>query len=144
MSNLSYEESKKRVYFGLRLLAIITLLEVTASLYGKGFILGDGEPHTGVIKWVVVFLLIAFSIYKARFIVFEFMHLGYEVKSLSWAVLFPIGLLVWAMFPFFQDGNTWKNRRENNGDSEGRELKEMPQKESNLMKDTYIFDSNKG
>ncbi len=145
MSHLSYEESKKRVFFGLKLLAVITLLEVITSLYGKGFIGGNGEPHTGIIKWIVILLLIGFSIYKARFIIFEFMHLGYEVKSLSWAVLFPIGLLVWAMFPFFQDGNSWMNRREHHGDSTGKEIQEEEiQKESGLLKDTYIIESNRG
>ncbi len=140
MSHLSYEESKKRVFFGLKLLAVITLIEVVVSLFGKGF-LGDGSPKTGVVKGIVIILLIAFSLYKARFIIFEFMHLGYEVKSLSWAILFPIGLLVWAMYPFFQDGNAWKNRRKNDGDSTNKEqIIKKHKQEGSLLKDTYIID----
>ena len=144
MSNLSYEESKKKVFFGLKLLAAITVVEVIVSLFGKGFLGGGGIHKGGIIQWVVILLLIGFSIYKARFIIFEFMHLGYEVKSLAWAVLFPIGLLIWAMVPFFQEGNSWKNRRQNDGDSKKSPIhntQKAPRQEGSLLKDTYIIDN---
>ena len=38
MGHLSYEDAKKRVVFGLVLLAIVTLVEVFVSLLGKGHI----------------------------------------------------------------------------------------------------------
>jgi hypothetical protein len=36
----------------------------------------------------------------------------YEVKGLALTVLLPTTLLIWAIIAFFQEGNSWKNRRE--------------------------------
>ena len=36
MANVSYEESIKKVYWGLMLLGVVTLVEVGVSLFGKG------------------------------------------------------------------------------------------------------------
>ena len=39
MGHLSYEDSKKLVYKGLVLLAVVTLIEVFFSLLGKGHVI---------------------------------------------------------------------------------------------------------
>ena len=111
MSHLSYEESIKRVYYGLGLLAVVTLVEVGVSLLGKGHIIAGAEDWT----WLLIvtgLLIVGLSIYKAYFIVYEFMHMKYEVKGLAMSVLLPTLLLVWAIIAFFQEGDAWKNRRE--------------------------------
>ena len=136
MSNLTYEESKKRVVYGLYLLGAVTLIEVFVSLLGKGHIIGGAEDWT----WLVVLaaLIIAvLSLYKAYFIIFEFMHMKYEVKSLAWSVLLPTLLLVWAIIAFFQEGDSWKNRRE-----QIKEKNEEPADDSQgyLPADVYIID----
>jgi cytochrome c oxidase subunit IV len=56
--------------------------------------------------------MIGMSLYKAYFIVYEFMHMRYEVKGLVYSVLLPTLLLVWAMIAFFNEGNNWKHNRE--------------------------------
>jgi uncharacterized membrane protein len=48
---------------------------------------------------------------KAYFIIYEFMHMKYEVKGLAMAVLLPMTLLIWAMIAFFNEGNKWYNYR---------------------------------
>ncbi len=111
MGHSSYEESIKKVYFGLILLAVVTLIEVFISLFGKGYIIGGVETST-VVLVVVGFLLIALSLYKAYFIIFEFMHMKYEAKGLALTVLLPMGLLVWGVIAFFQEGDAWGDRRE--------------------------------
>ncbi len=105
---LSYEESKKLVVKGLILLGIITLVEVAIALLGNGHII------EGMIwpKWVMYPLMIGFSLYKAYFIVYEFMHMKYEVKGLAMSVILPTLLLVWAIIAFFHEGNSYKERRE--------------------------------
>ncbi|PHI18702.1 hypothetical protein CEQ90_16720 [Lewinellaceae bacterium SD302] len=111
--HVSYEDSVKGVYKGLILLAIVTLVEVGFSLFGKGHILG-GEAlsdYTWFI-YLIGIILIGLSLYKAYFIVYEFMHMGYEVKGLAASVLLPLVLLVWALVAFFQEGNAWKQNRE--------------------------------
>jgi cytochrome c oxidase subunit IV len=57
-------------------------------------------------------LMISLSLYKAYFIVYEFMHMRYEVKGLAMSVLLPMLLLVWGIIAFFQEGDSWKDRRE--------------------------------
>ena len=111
--HMSYEESKKFVYRGLFLLAAVTLIEVFFSLAGKGLLPGTGWAED--IDWIVYpigAILIGLSLYKAYFIVFDFMHLRQEVTSMSLTILMPMGLLVWAVIAFFQEGNFWGERRE--------------------------------
>lgn len=106
----SYEESIKKVYFGLALLAGVTVLEVLISLLGKGHL---GLDVSGF-KWLLIIValgLIGLSLYKAYFIIYEFMHMKYEVKSLGASVLLPMLLLVWGIIAFFQDGNAWGTAR---------------------------------
>lgn len=111
MDHLSYEESKKKVFKGLYLLAAVTLVEVFLSLLGKGYVIPGAEKYA-VVFFVVGIFLIGLSLYKAYFIVYEFMHMRYEVKGLALSVLLPTVLLIWAIIAFFQEGNSWKKRRE--------------------------------
>lgn len=111
MAHLTYEESKKRVVYGLGLLAVVTLVEVFISLLGKGHIIPGLEKYS-VILYIAGFIIAILSLYKAYFIIYEFMHMKYEVKSLAMSVLLPTALLLWAIIAFFQEGDSWKDRRE--------------------------------
>jgi len=111
MAHLTYEESKKRVVYGLLLLGAVTLVEVFISLLGKGYIIKGAENYTAVI-YTAGLIIAILSLYKAYFIIYEFMHMKYEVKSLAMSVLLPTALLIWAIIAFFQEGDSWKDRRE--------------------------------
>lgn len=105
---LSYEEGKKVVFKGLILLAIVTLVEVLIALLGNGHII-----HGFTLPKIIMYpAMIGLSLYKAYFIVYEFMHMRYEVKGLAMSVLLPTLLLVWGIIAFLQEGNSWGNRRE--------------------------------
>ena len=107
MAHENHEKAIKHVYVGLAILAVITLIEVGVSLFGKGHIL----EGMGDIKWVVylcAFLIIVLSLYKAKFIIYEFMHMRYEVPGLVRSVLLPVLLLVWGIIAFFYEGNYWR------------------------------------
>ena len=139
MGNLSYEESIKKVYYGLVLLGVVTLIEVFISLLGKGHIISGAEKYSTVIYGAGL-IIIALSLYKAYFIVYEFMHMRYEVKGLALSVLLPTLLLIWAIIAFFQEGDSWKDRREqikekNELPAEGDESQGMLFE----MDDTYIL-----
>jgi len=108
MGHLSYEESKKVVFKGLILLGIVTLAEVFIALIGNGHVIEGFELPI----WIMYPLMIGLSLYKAYFIVYEFMHMRYEVKGLAMSVLLPMLLLVWGIIAFFQEGDSWKDRRE--------------------------------
>ncbi|MFT5166647.1 MAG: cytochrome c oxidase subunit 4 [Saprospiraceae bacterium] len=114
----SYEESKKLVVKGLILLGIITIIEVLIALLGNGHII---EGFT-MAKWIMYPLMIGFSLYKAYFIVYEFMHMRYETKDLALTVLLPTMLLVWAIIAFFHEGNSYKERRQLIIDKDKREI----------------------
>jgi len=103
----SYEEAKKVVFKGLILLAIVTLIEVAIALVGNGHIISGFELPI----WIMYPAMIGLSLYKAYFIIYEFMHMRYEVKGLAMSVLLPCLLLVWAIVAFFQEGNAWGQRR---------------------------------
>ena len=102
-AHLTYEQSKKVVFKGLILLGIVTLLEVFIALLGKGYII-DGFHMA---KWIMYGSMISLSLYKAYFIVYEFMHLKYEVPGMRKSVLLPLILLVWGIIAFLQEGNAW-------------------------------------
>ncbi len=112
MGHKSYEESIKDVYKGLILLGVVTLVEVAISLFGKGHLGYKPGPDMQWLLALVAIGLIVLSIYKAYFIIYEFMHMSSEAKGLRMTVLMPMLLLIWAIIAFFQEGNSWFERRD--------------------------------
>jgi len=139
MGHLSYEASKKVVYRGLFLLAAVTLVEVFFSLVGKGHVI-HGVKEITVLHYLIGLLLIALSLYKAYFIIYEFMHMRYEMKGLAMSVLLPTVLLIWAIIAFFQEGGSWKHRRDQIKEKDAEQVGEDGAgQESMLRGDTYIL-----
>ena len=56
--------------------------------------------------------MIIMSIVKAYLIIFEFMHMKYEVPGLVKSVLLPTLLLVWGAIAFTWEGSYWGNTRQ--------------------------------
>lgn len=113
---LSYEEGKKVFLKTILILGVITIGEVMFALLGKGYIVsGFHMPHI-LVRGVMIIL----SVVKAYLIIYEFMHMKYEVKGLSRSVVLPGLLLVWGVIAFLWDGSHWKDRRAT--DSEPVEL----------------------
>ena len=106
--HLSYEDSKKAVWKGLGLLAAVTLVEVFLSLAKAS----DWAKGYEAVFVGLAILIIVLSVYKAYFIIYEFMHMAYEVKGLALTVLMPTVLLIWAVVAFFYEGDAWKGNRE--------------------------------
>lgn len=107
MGNLSYTESKAKVLKVILILGVITIVEVLFALLGKGYIIEGLHFPTAIMGLA----MIAMSFVKAYLIVYEFMHMKYEVPGLVRSVLMPTLLLVWAIIAFFYEGNTWRNYR---------------------------------
>lgn len=138
MGHLSYEESIKKVYRGLLLLGGVTLVEVFLSLLGKGYVIAGAEDYS-VLIYIVGIGLIGLSLYKAYFIIYEFMHMRYEMKGLAMTVLLPTLLLVWAIIAFFQEGDSWKDRRQQI--EEKNEVEEGASPQGFLLKDSdYLLE----
>ncbi len=49
-------------------------------------------------------IFIILTLFKAFFIVAEFMHLKHETKSLIWSILIPTALLVWLLIALITEG----------------------------------------
>jgi len=137
MSHKTYEESKKGVVKGLYLLGIVTLVEVFISLFGKGHII-HGVNHIAWVAYPVGIVIAALSIYKAYFIIYEFMHMAYEVRSLALTVLLPVSLLIWALIAFFQEGDSWKARREQVKQKNEIPAAEVPKDAEGFSKDYFL------
>ena len=110
----SYEDQKKLVFYGLKLLGILTIVEVVFALFAKGHIVPSVTfgKDGGLGQGLYMLAMIGASLYKAYFIIFFFMHMAGEVRGLVLTVLMPMLLLVWAIIAFFQEGGRWGAARE--------------------------------
>ena len=106
-NHLSYEDSIKGAYNGLVKLGAVTLLEVVVSLVTT-FYLISWSPWFKVLAGLI---LVAMALYKAYFIIGDFMHMKFEAKGLAMTVLLPLLLLVWAVIAFLQEAGSWGARR---------------------------------
>lgn len=114
MSSHTYEESKAIATKTIILLGIITIIEVVIAYIGKG-IWDIGLQNViplNILTVIVAGFMIILSLYKAVKIVFEFMHMSYEVPALSKTVLLPLLLLVWGVIAFLWEGTAWKGYRQ--------------------------------
>jgi cytochrome c oxidase subunit IV len=111
-----YEESKKTATKIITILAVVTIIEVLFALMGKGYLIhGVHFPH-----WLIAIAMIGGSVYKAYLIIYEFMHMRYEVPTLVKTVLLPTLLLVWAVIAFTMEGSYWQNNRAKFKNSENK------------------------
>lgn len=110
----SYEDQKKLVFYGLKLLGIITIVEVAFALFAKGHIIPSVTfgKDGGFGQALYMLAMIGASLYKAYFIVFFFMHMAGEVRGLVMTVLLPMTLLIWAIIAFFHEGGRWGAARQ--------------------------------
>lgn len=108
----TYEEQKALVFKGLMILGAVTIVEVVIALLAKGHLIPGVDFKHGIGHYLYMLLMVGFSIYKAYFIVFFFMHMAYEVRGMMLSVLLPTLLLVWAIIAFFQEGSRWGKSRE--------------------------------
>ena len=124
MGHLTYDQSVKTAYKIITVLGVITICEVLFALLGKGYLVESIHFN----ETLIAFVMIVMSIVKAYLIVYEFMHMKYEVPGMVKSVLLPLGLLVWAIIAFIMEGNYWKNSRAGIGDRnmEKIEMKQQP------------------
>lgn len=123
MGHLSYGDSKKRANKIIIILGIITVGEVLFALLGKGY-LKEGIQFNHMFMGLVMIVL---SIVKAYLIIYEFMHMKYEVPGLVKSVLLPTLLLVWGIIAFTWEGKYWNNSR-----SGIKQKNELPAKDAKV------------
>ena len=135
----TYEEQKQLVFYGLKLLAVITIVEVAFALFAKGHISPDitfGKDG-GFGQALYMLAMVGASVYKAYFIVFYFMHMAHEVRGLVLSVLLPTTLLIWAIIAFFQEGGSWGSRREQIKEKNLEVVQPAPKPQGYILPGTY-------
>lgn len=84
-------EKIKKIWKTAGILLAITLVEfVMAFTMDRGLLL--------------YFLFIALTIWKAKYIMMEFMHLGDEAKPLFYSIIVPLIFLVWLVIALVKEG----------------------------------------
>ncbi len=111
MQHLSHEQAIRMVYKGLVILAAITVVEVIISLFGKGYLGWNEAYYLTWVHYIAGTIIAVLSFYKAYYIVYNFMHLGMETRTLIRTVLIPLVLLIFAIFAFLKEGTHWHNNR---------------------------------
>lgn len=86
------EEKVKKIWKTAGILLAITVVEfIMAFTMDRGLIL--------------YFLFIALTIWKAKYIMMEFMHLGEEAKPLFLSIIVPLIFLVWLVIALMKEGS---------------------------------------
>jgi caa(3)-type oxidase subunit IV len=86
------EEKVKKIWKTAGILLAITVAEfIMAFTMDRGILL--------------YFLFIALTIWKAKYIMMEFMHLGDEAKPLFYAIIVPLIFLVWLVIALMKEGS---------------------------------------
>lgn len=86
------EQKVKKIWKTAAILLAITVVEfIMAFTMDRGIIL--------------YFLFIALTIWKAKYIMMEFMHLGDEVKPLFYSIIVPLIFLVWLVIALVKEGS---------------------------------------
>lgn len=75
----------------------LILCGLTAVEFAFAFMMDPGTARN------VIFIIL--TLFKAFFIVAEFMHLKHETKSLVWSILVPTALLVWLVIALITEGS---------------------------------------
>lgn len=88
------------ILFGLT--ALEFLIAGTKGFYSDWLGL---KPET--VSTMVLALFVILTIFKAFYIVAEFMHLKHEIKRLVWVILVPFIFIVWLIIGLLLEGNYW-------------------------------------
>lgn len=115
---------------GFIILLIVTFIEVGIALVGNGHII-EGFKLPKII--LMVPLMIAFSLYKAYYIVSIFMHLGHETKGMAASIVLPMLLFIWAITAFLWEGKSWNNNQNYVDDKNKEGLNETKDKKTSMI-----------
>lgn len=75
----------------------VILAIITAFEFAIAFTLEAGTVKTSI--------FVLMTLVKAFYIIWEFMHLGHEVKGLKWMVIAPILFVVWLIIALLMEGS---------------------------------------
>jgi cytochrome c oxidase subunit 4 len=115
---------------GFIILLIVTFIEVGIALVGNGHIV-EGFKLPKLLLMTPI--MIAFSLYKAYYIVSIFMHLGHETKGMAASVVLPMLIFIWAITAFLWEGKSWNNNQNYVNDKNKEGLKEVKENKTSMI-----------
>ncbi|HEV7231136.1 MAG TPA: cytochrome C oxidase subunit IV family protein [Bacteroidia bacterium] len=75
------KKQRRRLWNVFWIMLGITIFELVLGSYAAS--------HSNVSKTMLKIVFISFTILKAYYIVYSFMHLGHEVKAMKWIIIAP-------------------------------------------------------
>lgn len=101
MSNVHVSNTSK-IWKVFGILSAVTVVEVILGIIKPDFLFMNNFLGMNLLNWIFYVL----TIYKAYYIVFAFMHMDGEKKSLRSAVVFPLIILIlYILFILLTEGD---------------------------------------
>jgi len=119
--------AKKAIF---RTAVILTVL--TATEFVIAFVMGDGTFK------VALFLIL--TVFKAFYIVSEFMHLGHEIRRLIMTIMLPFLFIIWLIIGLTVDGTHWGANSPRPEGAETHTEKVDTEHQSSNIDEAYIED----
>jgi len=88
------------------LTALEFVIAFTKKFYPDWFGISADTSQT-----IVVVTFIVLTIFKAFYIVAEFMHLGHEVRRLALTILIPFLFVIWLIIGLISEGSYWGKQK---------------------------------
>lgn len=85
-----HESNTKKIWIVFAILSIITIVEVALGIIKPDFLFRTDFLSVGLLNWIFIIL----TVVKAYYIMWSFMHLEGEKKSLTWSVVAPLVFLI--------------------------------------------------
>jgi cytochrome c oxidase subunit IV len=86
----AHESNTKRIWTVFGLLSVITTVEVAFGIIKPHALYHNTILRMNILNWIFIIL----TIVKAYYIMWAFMHLEGEKKSLRWSVVAPLVFLI--------------------------------------------------
>ncbi|MCF6359745.1 MAG: cytochrome C oxidase subunit IV family protein [Cyclobacteriaceae bacterium] len=74
---------------------------ITSFEFAIAFTIGAGTVKTSI--------FVIMTLVKAFYIIWEFMHLGHEVKGLKWMIIAPTLFVIWLLVALLMEGTAIHN-----------------------------------
>lgn len=99
-------QQRKSIYRTALILSGLTALEFLIAGIKGGIPAATGLSE-GTVSTMVIATFVILTLFKAFYIVAEFMHLKHEVKRLIWTILIPFIFIVWFIIALMREGDSW-------------------------------------
>lgn len=99
-------ESRKSIYRTAGILTALTVLEFIIAFTKHTYASALGIQESTAQSLVVITFIIL-TIFKAFYIVADFMHLRHEVKKLALTILIPFVFIMWLLIGMILEGGYW-------------------------------------